>query len=132
MKNIEKLLIYSLDNELTEREQEQLNIALENSAELQEKRNKFMKMRKFVTDFEVSENANFSKKVLQKIRFIQKKKESFGANIVAMFPNVAAACIAILIVSLLAIQWTDINLSSEALVGVEDLNVEDAIAYFEN
>ena len=117
------LLIYSLDNELTDTQQKMLDEALQNSEALRQEQARLLHMRKELAAFSAAPDATFSSNVLQ----VLEQPQSF--NIVQLFPKVAAASVLLFIGSLLAIYFSEGNLSMEAIVGVQDLTPEDAYSY---
>lgn len=125
-----ELLLYSLDNELTKAEQEQLDTALANSAALRAERDALLEMRNALANFSVDEDATFTDDLMQRIQ-IEKRNVPIQSNIRKLFPRVAAACILLVLLSVVAIYMTEGNLSIEAIVGVQDLSPEDAYSYLD-
>lgn len=132
MKSIRDLLIYSLDNELTSLEKVRLEKALSEQPELQKEKANLLRMRGLVSSFSISENAHFSDQVLQKIE-TQKSRinEGFEVQFIKLFPKVAAACVVFLLATFSVVYYSDTELVSDEIVGIEEVNLEDAYAYLE-
>ncbi len=132
MKNLRDLLVYSLDNDLSAEEKVRLEDALAKDVELQKERDDLLKMRNLFKGFEVSGNSDFSNTVLEKIKFQnQKSKPQIGAKVFTLFPKVAAASVAILLLVISALYYSEMNFVSDALVGVEDLTLDEAYSFLE-
>lgn len=117
------LLIYSLDNKLTEAQQEMLEEALQSSEMLQKEKARLLHMRNELASFSVEPDDTFSSEVLLQL------ENPKSLNIVHLFPKVAAASVLLFMGSLLAIYFSEGNLSMEAIVGIQDLTPEDAYSY---
>jgi hypothetical protein len=89
-------------------------------------------MRGLVSSFSISENAHFSDQVLQKIE-TQKSRinEGFEVRFIKLFPKVAAACVVFLLATFSVVYYSDTELVSDEIVGIEEVNLEDAYAYLE-
>jgi hypothetical protein len=63
------------------------------------------------------------------IRLDRKRKDI--ALVVQLFPRVAAACAIVLVALTLFLYFEAGSLSADALVGLEDLSIDDAVALTE-
>ena len=123
-----KLLIRSLDNELSLEERGQLDQYLESSKALRKEKALLEEMRAGLTELKVPADDRFADQI---IRTLSVQKESDGnvnlqAMIMNLFPKVAAACIFAVVVTVLATFFMEGSLSLEAFIGVHDLLPEDA------
>lgn len=75
---------------------------------------------------QADKDPKFADRVMYQLQ--QTKKSEFSASIIALFPKVAAACVLLLLCSLLGIYFTEGSLSTEAIIGFQDLAPEDAYA----
>lgn len=124
-----ELLYYSLDHELTAAQQQQLEQALEQSAELRTEQTQLLQMSQWLIQAQAPQNDLFSQKVL--IAIEAQSVNTIGATIIQLFPKVAAACAIVASTALLNIYWTEGTLSQEAIFGVQDLAPEDAYSYID-
>lgn len=133
MKDIRDLMIYALDNELSPSEQSRLEKALASDPGLRKEQADFLKIRGLLSNFSIAEDPDFSKNVIAGIQDQKSKDHSnpLGAKVFRLFPRVAAASVAILAITLSAAYFTEINFVSDALVGVEDLTLDEAYSYLE-
>ncbi len=125
-KNDLDLLIYSLDNELTEAEQAQLDTALVASAILREERRKYLKMKTLVADLSFSESPQFAEQVLQKWKDRQ-PRNNFQQQLIQLFPRVAAAAILVFFTLWLGIQYAGITMDLEGVLLVGAITPDEAI-----
>ncbi len=119
------LLIKSFDQPLSGTEQNSLDRQLEISAWLREEKRRLEKLRAGIGALKKTPKAGFADQVLMALEEQQKQQDIQGV-ILQLFPQVAAACVAVLIVALLTTFFIEGSLSTEALVGVQDLSPEDA------
>lgn len=124
-----QLLLHSLDHELTEAEQLELGAALEASAELRAEQKALLEMRAALTNFSVEADPAFVDDLMQQLP--SEKTVYISGSIRKLFPKVAAACVLVLLLSVLSIYFTEGNLSVEAIVGIQDLSPEDAYSYLD-
>lgn len=117
------LLIKSLDNELSPEEQRALNEALAESEALRREREQLLAMRAAMADLRLEPDAGFPERVLEQIRV---NKHAGIAIIADLFPRVAAACIVILFAFLLSVYLSDGSLTTDALLGTQELTVDEA------
>ena len=129
-----KLLIHSLDSELSLQERHQLDQYLESSKALCEEKVLLEEMRAGLAKLKVPADDRFADQIIrtlsvQKVLSVQKEKDG-NANLQVMimnlFPKVAAACIFAVVVTILATFFMEGSLSLEAFIGVHDLLPEDA------
>ena len=123
------LLIHSLDNELTPAEAKQLEEALANSPELRQEKERLLEIRAMFGAAKMEQDHTFVNKVMMRIN--QAKKPSFNNVIVNLFPKVAAACVLLFLVTLIGIYITEGTLSTDAIMGIEEMSVEDALTITE-
>ena len=129
-----KLLIRSLDNELSLEERGQLDQYLESSKALRKEKALLEEMRAGLTELKVPADDRFADQIIrtlsvQKERSVQKESDgnvNLQAMIMNLFPKVAAACIFAVVVTVLATFFMEGSLSLEAFIGVHDLLPEDA------
>lgn len=132
MKNIRDLLIFSLDNELSDSDKNRLEKALKTDSSLRKERAELLKMRSMFTNFSISENDNFSSEILRKIEIRDSQNErDFSTKFITLFPKVAAACVVFLLMTFSVVYFSDSNFASDELVGVEEFSMEDAYSYLE-
>jgi len=120
------LLLFALDHELTPAEQQRLDDALATSAELREEHEALLHLRSVLKDMrpEVERDGQFADRVMAEIQTAP--KSNFWSDFVSLSPKVAAACILFVVGSLIGIYFWEGNLSSEAIIGVQNLTPEDA------
>jgi len=117
------LLIKSLDNELSPQEQQMLEQALSESEALRRERDQLLAMRSALGELPPVHDPAFSERVMQRLH---EKSITSTALIAAMFPRVAAACILVLFAFLLSIYVSEGSLTSDALLGTQELTVDEA------
>ena len=122
------LLIYSLDNELSADEQRQLDQALTASAELCAEQERLLAIRQALASHTIPADNTFANAVMQQL---EEKETGVEARILQLFPKVAAACVVLVLIATLGIYFSEGSLSTEAIVGVQDLAPEDAYSYLE-
>lgn len=125
--NIKHLLLRSITESLSSEEQERLEAALAQSEALRQEQKQLMTTRDMVRQAIPAADPGFSQRVLQ--RLDKGRKEV--TLVVRLFPRVAAACIAVLIALGLFLYFEAGSLSTDALVGLEDLSLEEAVALTE-
>lgn len=124
-KNMNELLLYALDNEPTSAQQADLEKALAESESLRQEKEQLLQMRSLVADLRVRRDIAFSERVMN--RFQKKEKRGFLYDIVSLSPKVAAACILFMLATTAGIYMHEGSLSSDVIIGIEDLMPEDAI-----
>ena len=121
------LLLRSLDQELSTKETNLLEKALAKSPELRKEKEQLLATRNLFANWTVAKDPSFSSAVMNRIGEIkQKLPNSFSPSVIRLFPSVAAACIIFIMIMLLNIYLTDGSLSSEAMLGLENLYPEEA------
>lgn len=127
LKDMKNLLLRSITEPLSEEEQKQLDAALAKSPALQKEQEQLKYARNLVQDAVPPADPFFSKKVLQ--RLDKGRKEV--ALVVRLFPRVAAACVLVIFALSLFLYFEAGSLSTDVLVGLEDLSIEEAVALTE-
>lgn len=127
LKDMKNLLLRSITEPLSEEEQKQLDAALAQSPALQKEQEQLKYTRNLVQDAAPPADPGFSKKVLQ--RLDKGRKEV--ALVVRLFPRVAAACVLVIFALSLFLYFEAGSLSTDVLVGLEDLSIEEAVALTE-
>lgn len=129
MKEPLQLLIHSLDNELTPQEAQQLEQALSNSEALRQEKERLLEMRELIGTVKMEPDHTFVNKVMMRIE--QAKDPVFSTVIINLFPKVAAACVLLFIVTLAGIYMTEGTLSTDAIIGIQDMTMEEALTITE-
>lgn len=119
------LLIHSLDNELTPAQKEQLAFYFEEYPSLKEEEEKLRTLRIALSNLQTDNQSSIADKVIGKLS-TRKIETDFQAVIMQLFPKVAAACLLVIVVTILATFYVEGSLSADALVGIQDLSPEDA------
>jgi anti-sigma factor RsiW len=122
--NLSELLIRSLDDALPPAEQTALDAGLAASPALREEHRQLLAMRKALGQIKAAPAPNFTDQVMRRLPIRQGL--SFTSAIIRLYPQAAAACVAVLIIGLLSIYLSEGNLSVEALVGIQELSVDEA------
>lgn len=123
------LLLHSFDNELTPEQATQLEAALANSPELREEKVRLLEMRALFSAAKMEADHTFVNRVMLRIEEV--KSTSFSKVIVNLFPKVAAACVVFILATLIGIYVTEGTLSADAIMGIEDISVEEALTITE-
>lgn len=126
-RDINKLLIRSLTEDLLPEEASLLQAALSQSEELRLERALLLQTLTSVREAIPPANPAFVDRVMTNLD----KKRKEVALVVQLFPRVAAACLAALVALTLFLYFEGGSLTAEALVGLEDLSVEEAVALTE-
>lgn len=126
---LKALLIKSLDFELSADEQAQLETGLSASDELRQEKAQLLAMRQLIGSIEPNPNPTFAQNVIAKIQ--AKRKAGFSASVIQLLPRVAAACIVLLLISLFSIYLSEGTLSVDAIVGVQELSIDEAYSLTE-
>jgi anti-sigma factor RsiW len=117
------LLIKSLDGELEPEERAQLDRALAASEALRGERNRLLAIRAAFGKLQPETDASFADRVMTRI---QLREESMTAIIARLYPRVAAASIAVILIVLLVVYFTEGSLTPDTFIGIENLTVDDA------
>lgn len=126
IKHLRLLLYRSFDEPLSLSEKQLLEAGLVNFPALQEEKKQLLKMRQLLSEVKVEQSPQFVNKVL-----IQLDSAHQEMIIVKLFPRVAAACVIFFAITFLGLYLGDWGLSSEILVGVDEVSIEDAYAFLE-
>jgi hypothetical protein len=129
-KTMKDLLIHSLDNELTPAQQVHLQKALAGSEALRQEQKQLLEMRSLLADLRVRRDLLFPERVMNRLE--KRGKQGFLHDIVSLSPKVAAACIVFMLATTLGIYLREGSLSPEIVIGVEDLELDDAAIGVEN
>lgn len=125
--HILELLALSLDQELTKEEQQKLDEAFAKYPELEKEKAELLEMRSLLVKQEIVPNTSFVNSVLEKTR--QTKlvtQKGFNTIMTSLFPRVAAACVIVLLVSLLSVYFQEGGLSTEMLLGLTEISPDEA------
>ena len=125
--NIKDLLIRSFDEELSPDDAVMLEDALKQSSALRAEKQRLEQMRRAIAELQAPEDGQFAQRVMAKLR--EGRKKTLNSRLVSIFPKVAAACLLVFMLSLLAIYFSSGTLSIDAIIGVEELTPEDASIY---
>lgn len=116
-----ELLLKSLDQRLNTDEQQRLNQALAASEDLRMEKESLLALRAVLSEQTVSATpSNFTRGVLQHIQ------QPRVIQLNSWMPQIAAACLILLCTALISIYTMEGTLSTEALLGVQDLSPEEA------
>lgn len=116
-----ELLLKSLDQTLPAPEQKQLDQALAQSETLRQAQTQLGALRGLMEQHSISPTpSGFSQSILQRIQ--QPKVIQLNS----WMPQIAAACLILLCTALISIYTMEGTLSTEALLGVQDLSPEEA------
>ncbi len=110
----------SLDGGLSPKEEHALQQALQASAELREEQEKIRRLRSALRDFQPAVDEGFTRRVFSKVR-----EESVTAH---WLRSVAAACLLLIASAFIGLYLAEGSLSQDTLIGVEELQPEDATA----
>ncbi len=125
-----ELLIRSLDRELSAAEQQQLDQYLQTSEELRREKILLLKMRGGLAELKTSARSGFADRLIRELSQEQRQEreqESYLFVIInSLLPKVAAACVIVVVLTVLATFLMEGSLSMEAFIGVQDLSPEDA------
>ena len=123
---IEELLLRSLDEPLSAKEHSQLEAALKDSAELRREKEQLEKNRRLLSSLKPVPNSTFVNGVMARLN-----TSPVEATLLSMLPRAAAACLIILLITLIGIYMAEGSLSTDAIIGVNNLAPEDAYTYLE-
>lgn len=116
-----EILLKSLDQTLSASEQALLDQALAKSDALQTAKVALINMRSLLAQKSISETPDdFSQGILQGIQ----RPKVIQLN--SWMPQIAAACLILLCTALISIYTMEGTLSTEALLGIQDLSPEEA------
>lgn len=118
------LLIKSLDTPLGEGERQQLDAALAERADLRTQQGQLLALRQALTTLHPEPDAAFTARVMADIRY----QNLFIAPITRLWPMVAVAASVALVLGLTFIYYHSGSLDADALLGLDNLDLEDAFA----
>ena len=128
-KDIHDLMVHALDNELTAEDASRLEQALSESVELRNEQQQLLRMRQMFATTQPEPSAVFVDNIIA--RLAKPKQPRLEVLIIKMLPQIAAACILAFAVSLSAIYLSEGTLSLDAVIGVEELSLDDAHTWVE-
>jgi len=122
------LLIRSLDNPLSAAEQKLLDQQLESSEALRRGKAQLLKMRAELAQLKADAQPGFAEQLIRQLNAEEAQSDNppLQAVIMRLFPKVAAACVIVVVLTVLATFFTEGSLSLEAFIGIQDLSPEDA------
>lgn len=123
------LMIYALDNELTQEEAQRLELALQASADLRAEQRQLLAMRQLLAESQPEPSPVFVENIIAQLA--KPPQTQLSTLIVNLYPQIAAACILAIAISLSAIYLTEGSLTLDALVGVTEVSLEDAQTWVE-
>lgn len=126
-KQMRELLLRSLDGELDPAESMRLEKALQDSAVLRAEKEQLLQVRRLMATLQPAPDPSFAERVMGRLR--QERRES---SIVRWFPQVAAACLLLLVIVLSAVYFTSGNLQGDTLIGIGDLSPDEAITLLDD
>ncbi len=130
--NIEELLAYSLDNDLTATEQVRLEQALVESDGLRQLQDELFAMRSLMQGQLPAKNKSFVQDVLRQLPLEATIAQlSAGTRVLRLFPSVAAACVFVIGISYIGLHLGDADWISDQLVGTAYLSAEEAYTYID-
>jgi len=127
-----ELLALSFDQDLAKEEQQQLDEAFAKHPELEKEKAELLALRTSLASQKIRPNADFVNSVLEKTRATKSvQKNGFENTITNLFPRVAAACVIVLLASLLSIYFQEGGLNTETLLGLTEISPEEAYSFLE-
>ena len=123
MDDIRDLMLRSLDEELDHQQQETLKRELSNSKELSQEYDKYLEIRKILSETNYGFNNDFSQNVINSL--MGKRLDLY--NSFKMFAVSSAAAIAILFLS---VYLMDGSINIDAIIGLDAYSVEDEFYSF--
>lgn len=124
--NINELLLLSFDQELSPEERAGLDAALADSEALRREKQQLEKLRDLLGGLRAEADRTFAGKVMSKLG-----ASPVEATLLSLLPRAAAACLIILLLTLIGIYLSEGSLSTDAIIGVSNLAPEDAYTYLE-
>ncbi|MCO6491829.1 MAG: hypothetical protein J5I98_25665 [Phaeodactylibacter sp.] len=123
---INELLLRSFDQELSGEERTRLEAALAGSEALRREKSQLEALRQMLGGLRAEPTAGFADEVLGKLN-----TSPVEATLLSILPPAAAACLIVLLLTLIGIYLAEGSLSTEAIIGVNNLAPEDAYTYLE-
>ena len=126
---IQELMIYALDNELTTHEQSILQEGMIQFPSLSDELDSLKEIRQLLGKQKLAPSPTF---VNQLMGHLDQAKvltiASFETTMLHLFPKIAAACVILLLVTLLNTYIGEGSISTETLVGIIDLSPDEAFS----
>lgn len=123
---INELLLRSFDQELSGEEKAWLEAALAGSEELRREKGRLKTLRQMLGRLQAESKAGFVDGVMGRLN-----ASPVAATLLSLLPRTAAACLIILLLTLIGIYLAEGSLSPDAIIGVGSLSPEDAYTYLE-
>lgn len=128
--DIQELMLRSLDFPLTPEESKKLEEGLLQFPELVVERDELMNIREALSGLKLEASPSFQKQVMAQLP--SAKEVTLTIAISRWLPRVAAACLVAIALAALSVYLTEGSLTTEAIMGIQDLAPEDAYTYLEN
>ncbi len=123
---IQELLLRSFEQELSAEEQGRLDAALAGSEELRREQQQLKKVRHLLGSLQAAPNSGFVDSVMEELN-----TSPVEATLLSILPRAVAACLIVLLLTLIGIYIAEGSLSADAIIGVNNLAPEDAYSYLE-
>ncbi len=118
-----ELLIRAMEGELPEADRRRLDAALAVSPELRHEQEQLLRLRRELAALKPAADAGFVDGVMDRL---SEKSKTITTRIVQLFPRIAAASVLLFLVVLLGIYLSEGTLSTEVLIGTQDLLPQEA------
>lgn len=122
--DIVDLMYRSFDEQLNAEEQHRLQRALAISPELQLEFEEIKAMRAVLGDLSVTASETFTDDLMNAIQELE--QPGLIVSLRSLFPKVAAACMLLFLCTTVSIYIAEGSLSTDTILGISDLNPEDA------
>ena len=123
---IQELLLRSFEQELSDEEQSRLDAALTGSEELRREQQQLEKVRHLLGSLQIAPDNGFVDSVIEQLN-----TSPVEATLLSILPRAVAACLIVLLLTLIGIYLAEGSLSTDAIIGVNNLVPEDAYSYLE-
>ena len=123
---IEELLLRSFEQKLSAEERGRLDAALAGSEALRREQQQLEKVRHLLGSLQAAPKTGFVDGVMKEIN-----TSPVEATLLSILPRAAAACLIVLLLTLIGIYMAEGSLSTDAIIGVNNLAPEDAYSYLE-
>jgi len=131
-KKMLKLLVRSLDDDLSKEEKKQLEIAIEKSENLRKEKEKLLKLKALVEKQEYKFKPFFAGRVMNKIEQQKDKKvifPDFLNGFSVAFKRVVLSGAAAILLLIFSIYFSEGSFSFNSLLGVDSLSNENLVTY---
>ena len=125
--HIRQLLIRSLDQQLSQEELLELNLALEKNPALRNEQQELIETRKLIENQQFGFQPFFASKVMQKLQKTAKSGKDLLESMYFAFLRISLPTLAVCIVLLLLIWYNEGSFSIETLTGVSDLSFDELL-----